>query len=217
MTDIVKQFEGQDINIQQDGDDLWFRASDVAARLGYEDTDQAIRDHVDSIDRSKRRVNTSSRNRWGIYTKEVEVTYINESGLYCLIMGSTKPEAKRFKHWVTSVVLPEIRKTGGYGEEKGFIKVIGGLVDNMTSLMKQVLTELRESRAARENRDYSIPQPSSEARRPIYSTYDPDASWGRKPASKKQRYFLDVRRVKYTTTLTRGEAFKLIRDILTQG
>lgn len=86
--------------------DPWFVGKDVAVALGYGDTDQALRKHVDTEDRLTRRFNGSGQNRL--------MTVINESGLYALIFGSKLDSAKRFKRWVTSEVLPAIRKTGSY-------------------------------------------------------------------------------------------------------
>jgi len=90
----------------QDGEP-WFVAADVARVLGYVDTDQAIRKNVDDEDRA--RVNIPSGGR-GNPNKVV----INESGLYALIFGSKLPAARAFKRWVTSEVLPTIRRTGAY-------------------------------------------------------------------------------------------------------
>ena len=84
----------------------WFVGKDVAFILGYGDTDQAIRKHVDSEDKLTRQFDGSGQNR--------KMTIINESGLYSLILSSKLPTAKRFKHWVTSEVLPAIRKHGAY-------------------------------------------------------------------------------------------------------
>lgn len=79
---------------------------DVAEKLGYSNTPKAIRDHVDDDDKLTERIVLSGQNR--------EVIVINESGLYSLILSSKLPNAKKFKRWVTSEVLPQIRKTGGY-------------------------------------------------------------------------------------------------------
>lgn len=79
---------------------------DVAEVLGYSNTPKAIRDHVDDEDKQTERIVLSGQNR--------EVIVINESGLYSLILSSKLPGAKKFKRWVTSEVLPQIRKTGGY-------------------------------------------------------------------------------------------------------
>ena len=84
----------------------WLVGKDVATILGYSNTQKAIRDHVDNEDKLTERIVLSGQNR--------EVVVINESGLYSLIMSSKLPKAKEFKHWVTSEVLPSIRKTGGY-------------------------------------------------------------------------------------------------------
>lgn len=84
----------------------WFVAADVCAALGYANTSKAIADHVDDDDRSNEQLD---RSRMG--SKSV---VINESGLYSLVLSSRKSEAKRFKKWVTSEVLPQIHRTGQY-------------------------------------------------------------------------------------------------------
>lgn len=86
---------------------------DAAAALGYADTAKAIRAHVDAEDKQIIKVDEMA-------TLDVKsnfgMTIINESGLYSLIFGSKLEKAKRFKHWVTSEVLPALRKTGGITE-----------------------------------------------------------------------------------------------------
>lgn len=84
----------------------WFVGKDIAQVLGYGDTDQALRRHVDDEDKLTRQINGSGQSR--------AMTFINESGLYSLILSSKLPTAKVFKRWVTSQVLPSIRKHGGY-------------------------------------------------------------------------------------------------------
>lgn len=86
----------------------WFVGKDVAEALGYSNPRKALGDHVDSEDKSD---GVTIRDSIG---REQQPTLINESGLYSLILGSKLPTAKRFKHWVTSEVLPSIRKTGSY-------------------------------------------------------------------------------------------------------
>ena len=83
-----------------------FCAKDVCDALGYKQTHKAVERHVDKGDGMKRPTPTAS----GIQT----MLYINESGLYALILSSKLESARRFKHWVTSEVLPSIRKQGGY-------------------------------------------------------------------------------------------------------
>lgn len=84
----------------------WFVGKDVATALGYRDTSDALKKHVDNDDKLTRRFADSGQNR--------EMYIINESGLYSLILSSKLESAKHFKRWVTSEVLPAIRKTGGY-------------------------------------------------------------------------------------------------------
>lgn len=84
----------------------WFVAKDIAEILQYTNTQKAIRDHVDEEDKLTERIVLSGQNR--------EAICINESGLYSLILSSKMPGAKRFKRWVTSEVLPQIRRTGTY-------------------------------------------------------------------------------------------------------
>lgn len=91
----------------------WLVGKDVAAALGYENPTKAIRDHVDEEDRrvGVQNVTPSIIDNLG---REQWPTFINESGLYSLVLSSKLPAAKRFKRWVTSEVLPSIRKTGTY-------------------------------------------------------------------------------------------------------
>jgi len=96
---------GQVRVIEKDGQP-WFVAKDIAEMLGYGNPRQAIATHVDFEDKGVTKLDTLGGNQ--------EITIINESGLYSLILGSKLSSAKRFKHWVTSEVLPSIRKNGGY-------------------------------------------------------------------------------------------------------
>ena len=88
----------------------WFVGKDVAAALGYKNTKDALIKHIESEDKRRSRIATHS--------SEQDMTIINESGLYSLIFGSKLNSARRFKHWVTSEVLPAIRKTGAYGQQR---------------------------------------------------------------------------------------------------
>lgn len=85
----------------------WFVGRDVASALQYKDSTNALKSHVDADDKMGWRITTPSR---GVQSMII----INESGLYALIFGSKLESAKRFKRWVTSEVLPAIRKTGIY-------------------------------------------------------------------------------------------------------
>ena len=85
---------------------IWFLGKDVAKILGYSDTDKAIRRHVDEEDKYK----GPSKTAGGLQLS----FFINESGFYSLVLSSKLETAKKFKHWVTSQVLPSIRKFGYY-------------------------------------------------------------------------------------------------------
>lgn len=101
------QFEAHAVRVQVDGAGLpWFNASDVCAILEFGNARQAIESHVDSEDVQKLDALTAGGRQ--------RQNHVNESGLYALILGSTKDAAKRFKRWVTGEVLPAIRKTGSY-------------------------------------------------------------------------------------------------------
>ena len=91
----------------------WFVGKDVAAALGYADATKAVRNHVEKEDKimGVQNGSPSIRDNFG---RIQYPTWINESGLYSLILSSKLPSAKDFKHWVTSEVLPSIRKNGAY-------------------------------------------------------------------------------------------------------
>ena len=86
--------------------ETFFVGKDVANALGYKDTSDALKKHVDDEDKLSRQIADSGQRRTTII--------INESGLYSLVLSSKLPQAKEFKRWVTSEVLPQIRQTGGY-------------------------------------------------------------------------------------------------------
>ena len=88
----------------------WFVGKDVAEALGYSNPSKALADHVESDDKLNNESLSSLGQRGG--------WLINESGLYSLILSSKLPSAKDFKHWVTSEVLPSIRKTGGHSKRR---------------------------------------------------------------------------------------------------
>ena len=89
----------------------WFVGKDVAMALGYANASKAVSAHVSKEDRILKTLETDSQNGNVVKT---QTALINESGLYALIFGSKLESAKRFKHWVTSEVLPTLRKTGSY-------------------------------------------------------------------------------------------------------
>ena len=108
---LEKSFKNEDLGIELKSyidkqQNVWFCGKDVAQLLGYKDTNQAIRKNVDDEDQKSCPVQTTGQVRW--------CTFINESGFYSLLLSSKLETAKKFKHWITSQVLPSIRKYGFY-------------------------------------------------------------------------------------------------------
>ena len=95
-----------DLRIVMVDSEPWFVGKDVAEKLGYSNPQKAVRNHVDDEDKGVNEMDTPGGKQ--------NIIIINESGLYSLILKSKLPEAKQFKRWVTSEVLPSIRKDGGY-------------------------------------------------------------------------------------------------------
>ncbi len=129
-------FDGATIRTLVINDEPYFIGKGVAEVLGYTNTQKAIRDHVDAEDKLTERIVLSGQNR--------DVIVINESGLYSLILSSKLPEAKRFKRWVTSEVLPAIRKHGAYATAPTIDKILSD-PDYGIQLL-QTLKEEREKR-----------------------------------------------------------------------
>lgn len=125
-------FDGSGIRTLTIGDEPYFVGKDVAQVLGYSNPRDAIAKHVDAEDKGVAKCDTLGGQQ--------NQTVINESGLYSLILGSKLPEAKRFKRWVTSEVLPSLRRNGMYAMDE--------LLDN-PDLAINALQRLKEEREAR--------------------------------------------------------------------
>lgn len=125
--------------------ELFFVGKDVAEILGYQRPDNAIRNHVDDEDKAMHQISASGQMR--------NMLAINESGLYSLILSSKLPTAKQFKRWVTSEVLPNIRKHGAHMTPETIEKV---LADPDTII--QIATQLKEERAKRMQAEVVIEQ-----------------------------------------------------------
>lgn len=121
--------------------ELWFSGKDVAVALGYSNPHKAVRDHVDDEDKGVNETFTPGG-------KQV-VGIINESGLYSLILSSKLPTAKEFKRWVTSEVLPSIRKSGGYNADATMQSVVQTLaamqrvLEAQQEINKKLLSQLQ--------------------------------------------------------------------------
>ena len=103
---VFKNTEFGQIQILEKNREPYFIGTEIAKTLGYTNPQKAVRDHVDEEDKLTERIVLSGQGR--------QVTLINESGLYSLILSSKLPNAKQFKRWVTSEVLPSIRKYGSF-------------------------------------------------------------------------------------------------------
>ncbi|ACA63334.1 putative antirepressor [Lactobacillus phage c5] len=128
-------FEGNQVRTVEINNEPWFVGKDVAQILGYSNPSKALKDHVDDEDKlnNESLVSLGQRGGW----------IINESGLYSLILSSKLPTAKAFKRWVTSKVLPAIRKHGAYMTDQKAFDVVhnkNGLID----LLQQAADQLRE-------------------------------------------------------------------------
>lgn len=130
--EIFENSEFGEIRTLEIDNEPWFVGRDVATVLGYSNPRKAIGDHVDDEDKGVTKCDTPGGSQ--------DLTIINESGLYSLILSSKLPNAKAFKRWVTSEVLPTIRKHGLYA--------IDDILEN-PDIAIQALTKLKEERAAR--------------------------------------------------------------------
>lgn len=118
----------------------WFVGKDVAERLGYANPNEALTDHVDDEDK----LNSKTLSSFSLNIGQRGGWLVNESGLYSLVLSSKLPGAKRFKRWVTSEVLPSIRRNGGYIE--------GQETMSAEELMAKALVVAQQTLAAREAR-----------------------------------------------------------------
>lgn len=121
----------------------WFVGRDVAEILGYSNSRDALAKRVDEEDKGVAKCDTLGGMQ--------DLTIINESGLYSLILSSKLPNAKKFKHWVTSEVLPSIRKNGIYATEN----IINQILEN-PDLGIEMFTKLKEERAARAKAEQEV-------------------------------------------------------------
>ena len=118
---IFKNEDFGEIRTTEINGEPWFVGKDVAARLGYSNTVDAISKHVDIEDRGLAKCDTLGGTQ--------EMVIINESGLYSLVLSSKLESAKRFKRWITSEVIPQIRKTGSYHIPKTYAEALRALAD----------------------------------------------------------------------------------------
>ena len=128
-------FEGSQVRALEIENEPWFVGKDVAKILGYSNSRDALKRYVDDEDKGVAKLDTLGGKQ--------NQTIINESGLYSLILSSKMPNAKKFKHWVTSEVLPAIRKHGAYMTDQKAFDVVhnkNGLAD----LLQQAADQLKQ-------------------------------------------------------------------------
>lgn len=135
------KFEGNKVRTLKINDEPYFVGKDVAEILGYALPTKAIQDHVDKEDQRSEIVNKSQFFQNG--TGFMNVDLITESGVYSLIFSSKLPKAKKFKRWVTSEVLPAIRKHGAYMTDEKAFNVVNNK-DGLADLLQQAADQLKE-------------------------------------------------------------------------
>lgn len=135
-------FENQQVRTIEIENEPYFVGKDITEILGYSNSRDALYKHVDEEDKLTSQIATSGQNR--------NMVVINESGLYSLILSSKLPNAKKFKRWVTSEVLPAIRKHGGYLTEQKLEEALLN-PDTLINLATQLKQE-REGRLIAEQR-----------------------------------------------------------------
>ena len=142
IIDKVFKYEETDLSIIEHKDEVWFRGKTVAEILGYAIRHKAIREHVDPED--KRKLSELGGSKTDPLTNnEKNTIYINESGLYSLILRSKLESAHIFKRWVTKDVLPSIRKTGRYEYNHKPFKMLTFNTQSEYDLHKKVVNYIR--------------------------------------------------------------------------
>ena len=129
---------GEMRSIRIDGE-AWLAGKDVANILGYADPSSAVSKHVDDEDKTTLPIRQDGSNY------QTNMTFINESGVYALVFSSKLPTAKKFKRWVTSEVLPSIRKHGAYMTEQTVEKAL-----TSPDFLIQLATNLKKEQKARQ-------------------------------------------------------------------
>ena len=139
----VFKYEENEITVIECRDEIWFRGKDIAKALGYEKTRNAILKHVNDDDKSiLEDLRRGPQIRAPFKNEQGGSIFINESGLYSLIFGSKLESAKVFKRWVTSEVLPSIRKTGRYNHK--YSNMLTFKIENETDLHVKVVSFLKK-------------------------------------------------------------------------
>lgn len=140
----IFNFKGQDVRTVTINNEPYFVGKDVADILGYSNSRDALSKHVDTEDKLTSQIATAGQMR--------NQTIINESGLYSLILSSKLPQAKEFKRWVTSEVLPAIRKQGAYVTDYKAVDLLtnpnalGNFLQGLTEQVKRLETKIEKDK-----------------------------------------------------------------------
>lgn len=135
MTPQLFKFKDQQIHTVTIDNEPYFVGNDVSTILGYSNYRNAVANHVDEDDKLRTQIEYAGQDR--------NMTVINESGLYSLILGSKLPQAKEFKRWVTSEVLPAIRKHGAYMTDQKAFDVTHN-AQGLADLLQQAADQLKQ-------------------------------------------------------------------------
>ena len=135
MTPQLFKFKDQQVHTVTIDNEPYFVGNDVSTILGYSNYRNAVANHVDEDDKLRTQIEYAGQDR--------NMTVINESGLYSLILGSKLPQAKEFKHWVTSEVLPAIRKHGAYMTDQKAFDVTHN-AQGLADLLQQAADQLKQ-------------------------------------------------------------------------
>lgn len=135
MTPQLFKFKDQQVHTVTIDNEPYFVGNDVSTILGYSNYRNAVANHVDEDDKLRTQIKYAGQDR--------NMTVINESGLYSLILGSKLPQAKEFKHWVTSEVLPAIRKHGAYMTDQKAFDVTHN-AQGLADLLQQAADQLKQ-------------------------------------------------------------------------
>ncbi|HHJ6470989.1 TPA: BRO family protein, partial [Streptococcus pyogenes] len=140
----IFNFKGQEVRTVTIDNEPYFVGKDVADILGYSNSRDALSKHVDTEDKLTSQIATAGQMR--------NQTIINESGLYSLILSSKLPQAKEFKRWVTSEVLPAIRKQGAYVTDYKAVDLLtnpnalGNFLQGLTEQVKHLETKIEKDK-----------------------------------------------------------------------
>ena len=138
-------YENSEIRTVEKDGEPWFVAKDIAKVLGYSNASKAIADHVDAEDKGVTKCYTLGGTQ--------DLTILNESGLYSLILSSKLPNAKKFKRWVTNEVLPSIRKHGAYMTDQTLEQAL-----TSPDFLIQLATQLKEEKEQRKHLEAKVEQ-----------------------------------------------------------